>query len=91
MINRATTQRNYRRLVEYDESQNMGCEKEQGARKLTVNIDVSYHDVIKRLSLVEGISKTEVIRRAIDAYSEVFGDEVLFPSSCIEYFSDVGI
>ena len=57
MINRATTQRNYRRLVEYDESQNMGCEKEQGARKLTVNIDVSYHDVIKRLSLARYVER----------------------------------
>ena len=90
MINKSTTQRNYRRLVEYDEAQ-QGAEELAGTRKLTLNLDVSYHDILKRLALIEGTSKTEIIRRALNSYSEMFGDDVLFPSSSVEYFSDLGI
>ena len=79
MINKSTTQRNYKRLVEYDLEQQHAPHFE-GARKATFNLDQSYQDVIKRISLIEGTTKTEVIRRALNAYSELFGDEVLFPS-----------
>jgi len=86
MINKSTTRRNYMRLLEYDQEQDQlgrpsRARDNQARQKLTLNIDRSYHDVLKRICLIEGISKTEAIRRAINAYSEIFGDEVLFPGS----------
>ena len=82
MINKSTTQRNYKRLVEYDLDQ-QHAPRFEGARKATFNLDQSYQDVIKRISLIEGTTKTEIIRRALDSYSEQFGDEVLFPSQAL--------
>ena len=84
MINKSTTRRNYLRLLEYDQEQDQlgqlsRARGNQVRRKLTLNIDQSYHDVLTRICLIEGISKTEAVRRAINAYSEIFGDEVLFP------------
>ena len=82
MINKATTRKNYLRLLEYDRqadelAQELGHKQ---LRKLTLNIDNSYHDVLSRIAIIEGISKTEAVRRAINFYSEVFGDDVLFPA-----------
>jgi hypothetical protein len=82
MINKSTTRRNYLRLLEYE--QELHAKLHLGElpdkKKLTLNIDRSYHDVVKRICLLEGISKTEAIRRAINIYSDLFGDDVLFPS-----------
>ena len=80
MINHSTTQRNYKRLVEYDQLQQESTPNE-GRRKLTLNIDLTFHDVVKRMALIEGTTKTEIIRRAIDAYAELFGAELLYPSA----------
>ena len=79
MINQSTTRRNYQRLINYDEQQRLSQESE-GRRKLTLNIDLTFHDVVKRMAIIEGTTKTEIIRRAIDAYAELFGDELLFPA-----------
>ena len=81
MINKSTTRRNYMRLLEYDTHVNELADAghQDELRKMTLNIDWSYHDVVKRMALIEGITKTEVMRRAIDFFAESFGDDVLFP------------
>ncbi len=82
MINKTTTQRNYKRLCDYDE-QAARAEHTDVRKKLTLNLDLSFHDIVMRLALIEGTTKTEIIRRAINNYSELFGDELLFPTSSL--------
>ena len=84
--NKATMRENYLRLLEYDREQKelryeLGQELgHKQLQKMTLKMERTYHDVLARCSLIEGISRTEVIRRAIDFYSNAIGDDVLFPA-----------
>jgi len=81
MINKLTTRRNYARLLEHDKAYRKRNRDytDRSLRKLTLNLDETYHDIITRVCLLEGISKVEAVRRAINHYSDTFGDETLFP------------
>ena len=92
-MNKQTTKRNYRRLIDYDQlggqSENQqppGQERSASngtnvKKKLTLVLDLSYIDVLTRLKILEGTTMTEIVRRAVDAYADQFGDDVLFPAS----------
>jgi len=77
-MNKAALKANARRLVEYDQEQEP--DNLVGSRKLTLRLEGSYHDLMNRVAIVEGTTRTEIIRRALDHYSKQFGDQVLFPS-----------
>ena len=83
MLNKSTTRRNTQQLLEYAHNQLEDASGGQAKqlRKMTLNIDWSSHDVVKRIAILEGVSKTEVMRRAINLYSDVFGDDLLYPLS----------
>ena len=74
-MNRATMEANYERLTQF---KGVGMEANE-TKKLTADLGRDYHEVIARISILEGISKTELVRRALDAYASIIGDAVLFP------------
>ena len=83
MINKQKQTQNFRRLLDYDE-QTRRRDFADDARKLTVQLEFSYHDVVKRIALLEGTTKTELMRRMVDFYAEQFSDDVLFPHSGLD-------
>ena len=78
-MNKATLQANARALFEYDLEQVQ--EDLEGSKKLTLRLERSYHDLMQRLAIVEGSSRTSIIRRALDHYSNQYPDQVLFPQA----------
>ena len=79
MINKGTQRQNYIRLLEYDEDGR--SRMADTSKKLTVNLEFSYFDLIQRLAIIEGSNKTAIVRRAIDYYASQFDDDSLFPRS----------
>jgi hypothetical protein len=78
-MNKATLQSNARALFEYDQEQDQ--DDLVGSKKLTLRLEGSYHDLMNRLAIVEGTTRTSVIRRALDHYSNQYPDQVLFPQT----------
>jgi|TARA_R100000664_G_C2744695_1_gene132643 hypothetical protein len=78
-MNKATLQANARALFEYDQEQVQDDMTER--KKLTLRLERSYHDLMQRLAIVEGSSRTSIIRRALDHYSKQYPDQVLFPQA----------
>jgi|AJXC01.1.fsa_nt_gi hypothetical protein len=76
-MNRAAIVENTKRLLDYATKRDQ--EQEPETSKLTIRLNRTYHDVMRRLAILEGTNRTEIVRRALDHYSEQWGDEVLFP------------
>ncbi len=68
---------NAQRLVKYDIT---GATAAKERRKITVELSEAYHEVLKRMALVQGKTKTAVVRQALDLLAEQMGEEVLFPT-----------
>jgi hypothetical protein len=73
-MNKASMTENYKRLLKY---RNKNAEP----KKLTCVLPASYHELLERIIILEGISKTELVKRALDHYSDYFGGDVLFPAT----------
>lgn len=78
-MNKATLQANARALFQYNLEHDQ--DDLEGTRKLTLRLEGSYHDLMNRLAIVEGTTRTGVIRRALDHYSNQYPDQVLFPQT----------
>ena len=76
-MNKSSVRANARALFEYDQLHDQG-ELEQ-RKKLTLRLEGSYHDLMNRVSILEGTTRTEIIRRALDHYAKQYGDRILFP------------
>jgi hypothetical protein len=74
MMNEATRRERVRSLIEYERPEDMPV-------KLTVVLDDSYQEVIDRIGILQGESKSAVVRSALDCYAAQFGSSVLFPTS----------
>ena len=75
-MTRSVMEARFRRLLSFG-----GIDMSEGeTRKLTAVLEREHHELLARISILEGISKTELIRRAIDAYANEIGMEVLFPA-----------
>jgi DUF1009 family protein len=68
---------NAQRLVKYDITGDAAAKER---RKITVELSEAYHEVLKRMALVQGKTKTAVVRQALDLLAEQMGEEVLFPT-----------
>ena len=72
-MNEATRRARIRKLLKYEPPRSM-------PGKLTVVLEESYQEVIDRIGILQGESKSAVIRSALDCYAGQFGTAVLFPS-----------
>ena len=83
-MNKENARRNFRKLIAYDqvdEFSGHSATDKTLRKKLTLMLDLSYHDVLNRLKILEGTTKTEIIRRALEAYAESFPEGALYPVS----------
>jgi hypothetical protein len=82
--NKDLVRRNFRKLIAYDQVDEFGGQDPSDRslkKKLTLMLDLSYHDVLNRLKILEGTTKTEIVRRALDAYAEALPEGALYPVS----------
>ena len=73
-MNEARLRENRKALIEYDQAEDTALPK-----KLTLALPASYQDLLVRLAILNGTSKTEMIKKALDQLSIGFGDK-LYPS-----------
>jgi hypothetical protein len=78
-MNNDTIRRNFKRLLEHLSTTELGGQSQSNS-KLTLKLDASYLDVLTRMKILEGTSKTELVRRALDAYAATFPEEALYPA-----------
>lgn len=74
-MNEATIRENIKALIEYDQADERALPK-----KLTLALPTSYQDLLVRLSLLNGTSKTDIVKQALDQLSIDFGDR-LYPKA----------
>jgi len=77
-MNDQLLQRNLTELLEHDHLEDLEENKTGG--KFNARLPYEYADLLTRVSILEGCSKTEVFKRALDAYTSGFR-KVLFPRS----------
>jgi|TARA_R110002124_G_scaffold222852_1_gene388237 hypothetical protein len=89
-MNKGTQGENTRNLIAYE----LAAQQEQQLtdtgerRKLTLNLKHHYHDVLERMALLQGKTKTAVVRQALDVLATQFGDELLYPKVELELVSE---
>ncbi len=54
---------------------------ETARKKLTVVLDGGYWDLLERLCLIKDVSKTNLVRIALDLYADSVGRERIYPAS----------
>ena len=69
-MNKPTIQSNIAKLIELEHPTD---------GKETFRLSGAYIDVLNRMAILQGTSKTAVVRQALDLLSEQFGDDVLWP------------
>lgn len=74
-MNRGSQAENARKLLAYE----MEEREDHGARKFTCELSQQYHDILERMSIIQGKTKTAVVRQALDELAKQFGDEILYP------------
>jgi hypothetical protein len=74
-MNNNTLRKRVALLVERDAA----GEKKTGG-KFAARLSADYLELLERLAILEGCSKTELFRRAVDSYAEGY-EEVLHPVS----------
>lgn len=88
-MNKGTQGENTRALIAYDiAAQQEQLEAIGERRKLTLNLKHQYHDVLERMALLQGKTKTAVVRQALDALAKHFGDDVLYPKVNLSLVAD---
>ena len=76
-MNRKEARGNLQRMREYiEETRGMRLDER---RKLTIALTTSYHDLLHRLAIVESDTRTGIVRKALDAYADTLGEEVIYP------------
>jgi len=74
-MNEARFRENRKALIEYDQDKKRALPK-----KLTLALPTSYQDLLVRMSLLNGTSKTDIVKQALDQLSIGFGER-LYPKS----------
>lgn len=72
-MNKLHFRENSKALLAYAQDEDRAIPK-----KLTLALPSSYQDLLIRMSLLNGSSKTDIVKQALDALSIRFGDN-LFP------------
>lgn len=76
-MNELELRKNIIRLIEHDQKEQMNEMKTGG--KFNARLNYEYRDLMERLSILEGCSKTELFKRALDAYASGWAS-ALYPS-----------
>jgi len=72
-MNTATQRENMKKLIEYQ------IATPGSGSRLNLDIGMSYMDVLNRIAILQGTSKTQVIKDALDRIVEAYGEQILFP------------
>ena len=76
-MNKGAQEENTRKLLEYQLVAQQQTDRED--KKLTIMLSFQYHDALERLAILQGKTKTAVVRQALDELAAQFGDELLYP------------
>ena len=72
-MNKAARKKSIVKLLEY----HMSPQRESG--RLNMDLGAGYMDVLNRIAILEGTSKTSIVKEALDRLVEAYGEKVLFP------------
>ena len=77
-MNKGQQTENIQRLLDYALAAEQDTDTEP--KKLTCVLSPQYHDALERLAILQGKTKTAIVRLAIDELVKQFGEDVLYPS-----------
>jgi len=76
-MNEQMMRNNYEKLLEYHQDYQLNPNTEPSC--ITVELTPQWADLLVRIVLLEGTSKTAVIRKALDGLADQIGSNVLYP------------
>jgi hypothetical protein len=76
-MNEQMMRNNYEKLLEYHQDYQLNPNTEPS--RITVELTPQWADLLVRIVLLEGTSKTAVIRKALDGLADQIGSNVLYP------------
>lgn len=76
-MNEQMMKNNYRKLLEYHQDYQLNPNTEPS--RITVELAPEWADLLVRIVLLEGTTKTAVIRKALDRLADEIGSSVLYP------------
>ena len=74
-MNTPARQQNIQRLIEY----HLRSNDNESPSRLNMDLGSGYMDVLNRIAILEGATKTKIVKEAIDRLAEEYGEGVLFP------------
>ena len=74
-MNTAARANNIKKLLEY----HLRSMKESQSGRLNMDLGEGYMDVLNRIAIIEGTSKTKIVKEALDRLADEYGEQVLFP------------
>ena len=74
-MNAAQQKENIQKLIEYH-LKNQG---DPSSGRLNMDLGSGYMDVLNRMAIIAGTSKTNIVKEALDRLVEEYGEQVLFP------------
>lgn len=77
-MNKQMMKNNYQKLLEYHQDYELNPNTEPS--RITIELAPEWTDLLVRIVLLEGTSKTAVIRKALDGLADEIGSKVLYPS-----------
>ena len=69
---------NYEKLLEYHQDYELN--PPTSSSRFTIELTAEWTDLLVRISLLEGLTKTAVIRKALDGLADEIGSTVLYPN-----------
>lgn len=77
-MNEQMMRNNYQKLLEYHQDYQLNPNTEPS--RITIELTSEWADLLVRIVLLEGTSKTAVIRKALDTLADEIGSNVLYPT-----------
>jgi predicted DNA-binding protein len=77
-MNKGQQTENIQKLLDYALAAEQDTDTEP--KKLTCVLSPHYHDALERLAILQGKTKTAIVRMAIDELVKQFGDDILYPA-----------
>jgi hypothetical protein len=77
-MNEQMMRNNYQKLLEYHQDYELNPNTEPS--RITIELTPEWADLLVRIVLLEGTSKTAVVRKALDGLADEIGSSVLYPA-----------
>ena len=74
-MNTASRTNNIKKLLAY----HLKSLRESQSGRLNMDLGEGYMDVLNRIAIIEGTSKTKIVKEALDRLADEYGEQVLFP------------